>query len=319
MNFELKELQMKRETACFFALLMVSVLLLFFTGCGAGGESYAKEAERAGAVMMDFAEAAGPSARASALAPAPEPAAPEGKASGDRKMISTGSLELEVEDLDKAEGSIREVLSESDGYIQSVNRYGDSFSMTLKIPAEEFSAFLDVAGDFGKLRSTSVMVEDVTESYFDLEHRVRSKELLVERYQEYLKEAKSIEDLLKVERELNDTITELESLEGSFRSLSHRISFSTLHLQVYLPSWESESDPLPSLRAGLKSFGRTLVRVLYAMFFSILGIVAFGVPLVVVIGLVYLTGFGRIGLIRRFFRRLRPRDGKRAVHKKEEE
>jgi hypothetical protein len=306
---------MKKLGVLFFSVLFILVLMLSFTGCGAGGES--------GAVIMDLAKEAGPSGRASAPPPPSEPAATGDTASGEtafgeRKMISTGSLELEVEDLDRAEQSIGDALSETGGYLQSVNRYGDSFSMTLKIPAEEFSGFLDTAGGFGKLRSTNVTVEDVTDSYFDLEHRVRSKELLVERYQEYLKEAQSIEDLLKIERELNDTITELEQLEGSFRNLSHRISFSTLYLQAYLPSWESESDPLPSLRAGLKTFGRTLLRVLYAMFFIILGIVAFGVPLVLVIGLVYLAGFGRIGLIRRFFRRLRPRDGKKSAGRGEE-
>jgi hypothetical protein len=298
---------MNRREILLHAGGVLSVLLLFLlTGCGARDGFYSEglmenkapmPASRSGAAVMDFAEEVSAS----------EPSRQEDIPASERKMISTGSMELEVDDLDAAERSIREALKAfAGGYVQSANRYGDSFSMTLKIPAEGFSDFLEKAEDFGKIRSASTNVEDVTERYFDLEHRIRSKEILVERYQNYLLSAESIEDILKVERELNSTITELEQLQGSFQNLSHQISLSTLHLQVYLPSWEAQSDPLPSLRAGLKAFGRTVLRVLYALFFLVLGIVTFGVPAVLILGVLYWIGFGRIGLVRRFFKKLRP-------------
>lgn len=288
------------------AMLPVAAALLLATGCGASRDSYFEgemgksapmEASRSGSAVMDFAEE---------MAPASPSEAPQA-----RKLVTTGSMELEADDLDKAESAVRTAVEEAAGYVQSSRRYTDSFSMTLKIPADVFSGFLGKAESFGSVRSKSVDVEDVTDSYFDLEHRIRGKEILVERYQYYLEEADSVEDLLTVERELNTAITELEQLEGSFRALGHQISYATLYLEVYLPSWESESDPLPSLRAGLKEFGRTAVRVLYAIFFIVLGIAVFGVPGVLAIGLVYWIGFGKIGLVRRFFRRLRSSGGGR--------
>ena len=277
----------------FFSFLLVSC------GSGQNEAAYAKAAplmvaEQSGAAMMDLAKEALPSRSAS-----PTTAV-------ERKLVSTAGMEIEVEDLEAAEKSLQEGVEKIGGYIQSSSRYGDSFSMTIKVPAERFDSFLDETGALGQVRSKNINVEDVSDRYYDLEHRIKNLEILVERYQSYLEEAKNVEELLTVERQLNETITELERLKGSYKNLGHLVSFATLHVSVYLPSWESEEDPLPSLRAGLRNFGRMVVRVLYGIFFIILGIIAFGIPVVLVIGLFYLLAFGRIGLVRRFFGRLRP-------------
>lgn len=311
------------------AALLLSFVILPLLSCGSGrSDGYYKEeavpmaapmeASRAGGAMVDLAKEALPSRSSLAEATGMEipsdvngdtsfDGTPADTAPTERKLISTGSMELEVDNLDAADRSLREQASKIGGYIQNSSRYGDSFSMTVKVPAGQFDRFLEESASLGKVRSRSINVDDVSDQYYDLEHRIRNKEILVERYQSYLEEAKSVEDLLTVERQLNDTITELESLKGSYKHLSHLVSFATLHISVYLPSWESEEDPLPSLRTGLRNFGRLLVRVLYSIFFIILGIIGFGIPAVLVIGFFYLLAFGRIGIVRRFFARLRPR------------
>ncbi|ADK83054.1 DUF4349 domain-containing protein [Sediminispirochaeta smaragdinae] len=246
-------------------------------------------------------------------------AAQEAPDTSDRKLVSTGSMELEVNDLDIAESAVRKATDSAGGYVQSSSRYEDTLSMELKIPAEAFSAFLDAAEGFGRLESRSINVEDVSDRYYDLEHRIKNKEILVERYQKYLQEAKSVEDLLTVERELNDATTELEQLKGSFQNLDHRVSFSTLHMVAHLPSWEQQEDPLPSIRAGLKRFGRMIVQVLYVILFLLLGLVVFGIPGVLVVGALYWLAFGKVGLVRRFWHRLRPSRRTKNTTEKEEE
>ncbi len=224
----------------------------------------------------------------------------------ERKLVSTGSMELVVEELEAAEDSIRESARKMDGYVASISRWGDGFSMTVKIPTADFDAFVETAGELGEVRTKQIDVEEVTDRYYDLEHRIRNKELLVERFRSYLEKAEALEEILAVERQLNETVTELERLEGSFRNLSHLISFSTLHLSIRLPSYASDHGPLPSLREGLRNFGYTVVNVFYGIFFIMLGIVVFGVPLVLAAGLLYWLGFGKIGVVRKFFGTLRP-------------
>jgi hypothetical protein len=315
--------------------LLLSVL--FFTAllsCGSGGygglaetegdAAYKMDARRSGAALSDFAAEAVPAqAPAEAAVEAPAPASQEppdadsgpGSGGGERKLVSTGSMDLIVDDLEEAEVSIRSAVEELGGYISSVTRWSDSFSMTVKVPASDFDRFVESTGELGDLLSKQIEVDDVTEYYYDLEHRIRNKEILVERFRSYLSRAEDIEEILKVERELSETVTELEQLEGSFRNLAHLVSFSTLHLSVRLPSYASDHGPLPSIRKGLKEFGYTVVRVFYAIFFIVLGVIVFGVPLLLVTGLLYWLGFGKVGLLRSFFRKLRPQSGKERAGK----
>ncbi|MFP4619269.1 MAG: DUF4349 domain-containing protein [Spirochaetaceae bacterium] len=302
-----------------FALILAGVFV-FLGSCGNGdiagfgsrkGEAQPKvSASRSGAAMEQFAAESAPMATESTpmvkqdSADSTEPT--EVPQDGERKLVSTGSMDLVVDNLDKAESELRLSVKEMGGYIASTNRRRDSFSMTVKIPSEKFDGFIEESEELGEVDSKQTNVQDVTDQFYDLEHRISNKEILLERFRSYLDKAEEIEDILRVERELNDTLTELESLEGSFTHLSHRISFSTLHINARLPSYASDHGPLPSLRDGLTEFGYTVVKVFYSIFFLVLGIVVFGTPLVLGAGLLYWLAFGKVGVVRRFFRRLRP-------------
>lgn len=312
----------KKSLIPYFSYLTVAVLILsFLSSCGmASGEaeSYAApkmEARQSGSAMTEFAaetaEAPADFAKSTAVdgVDAGQMPGESTAMAAERKLVSTGSMELVVEDLETAEDSIRESVRKLGGYIASENRWQDSFSMTIKIPAMDFEDFVKTTGGIGEVQSKQIDVQDVTDRYYDLEHRIKNKEVLVERFRSYLEQAEAIEDILEVERQLSDTVTELESLEGSFRNLSHLVSFSTLNLHVRLPSYASDHSPLPSLREGLRNFGYTVVNVFYGIFFVILGIVVFGVPLVLAAGVLYWLGFGKIGVLRKFFRTLRPEGG----------
>jgi hypothetical protein len=163
--------------------------------------------------------------------------------------------------------------------------------------------------DLGEVKSKNISVEDVTDRFYDLENRIKNKRILMERYQQYLEEAESVEDLLSIERALNEVITEIERLEGSYKQLSNLIAYSTLNIELSLPSYEKETGTLPSIREGLRRFGSAVLTFLYYLIFVIVGIVIFGVPVLGVAALLYYLSFGKIGLVRKLFRSL---SGKRS-------
>lgn len=300
---------------------LVSTILML-ASCGAGSEgqtaagdpqAWASEpmsAARSGDAVKQLAGETGANfnmaAEGDSARPDPDASPTTAPDEAERKLVSTGTMELEVDDLQAAESSMRAAVQETGGYVEYFQQGQDNFRMNVKVPADSFDAFMDDSSALGEVLSRGVNVEDVTDRYYDLEHRVRSKEILVERFQGYLEEAEKIEDVLTVERELNETIAELERLKGSFRNLSHLVSFSTLRLDVQLPSYASEKAPLPSLRAGLRNFGYTIANVFYGIFFVVLGLIVFGVPALLILGLLYWISFGKIGLLRRFFQRLHP-------------
>ncbi|MCG8569117.1 MAG: DUF4349 domain-containing protein [Spirochaetes bacterium] len=82
----------------------------------------------------------------------------------------------------------------------------------------------------GKIVSKTVHVDDVIKHYYDLETDMKTKRIHLNRYQAYLQKASSTDELLKLERTINDVTGEIAKLESDFRDLKNLISYSTLDI-----------------------------------------------------------------------------------------
>lgn len=220
----------------------------------------------------------------------------------ERKRIKTGHITLEVKELQDTEKSIEVILEKYNGYVSSSNYYQTSLNLEIRIPADNFDDFLVSAETVGKLKQKTINVEDVTQHYFDLENKIKNKRILQERYQSYLQRAANTKELLETERALNDVTTEIEQLEGSFRLLNSQISYSTLTIGLSLPVYENIRRSLPSLKKGFQDFGYNFLEFLYVVLFIILYGLLFGTPIVIIVGAFYFFGFGKVGIIRKFFK-----------------
>ena len=290
--------------------IIVAVLAFLISACGvrAGEQAFEVMDQAASSTMLGGRAMAVPEADTQGAFVAKErlddgdgglqPGAQE----SERKIIKNGSMEFEVEDLEGAEQRVTDWVGENGGYTASSGRYQTGLHMVLKIPAEHFDLFYSQAGDFGTILAKHSYVNDVTMQFFDLENRIQNKRILQERLQEYLSSAENIEELIAVENQLNEVTLEIERLEGSFKNLGHRISYSTINLDFTLPPAMTVEDRLPSLGRGFREFGFILARFFYLIFFVIIGLVILGVPAVLVIGGIYFLTFGRIGLVKNFFR-----------------
>ena len=236
------------------------------------------------------------------------PSTPELAAAVEPRLrVKTGAMTLIVTDIKSAEEAASGLCARFGGYVALSRVISPSGTLTLKVPAERFDAFVADTEKLGRLKNKEISTEDVSERYYDLETRVANKRILLARYQDYLKRAGNTRELIDLEREINNVTTEIESLEGSFRTLKNSVAYSTLHLALTLaPEVRSGLEP-PSLAAGLRAAGDFTLGYLYYFFLVILYMLIVGVPLLLAAALVYFVGFGRLGLIVKLFRALSPR------------
>jgi len=279
-------------------LLVMSIIIL---SCG-GTADYGEKS-----IMMSEADEAG-----RATAPASSVVMAESNiehataaAASTRKRILNAYLELTVEDIDTAEKELSRRALQIGGWIVSSNLYYGEVSLVVKIPADKFNTYLESSEAAGKVESKSISADDVTESFYDLQNRIKNKEILRERFREYLQKAESIEDILSVERQLSDVTTEIERLEGSFRGLNRDIDYSTISFSLKPPFSEIASGGSPSFSNAFHALKDAVLTFLYYLTFAVIYLVIFGIPVVLILGLIYLLGWGRVGLIRRFFRKLK--------------
>ena len=87
-------------------------------------------------------------------------------------------------------------------------------------------------GGFGDVLHRNVEVEDVTEKFYDLQVRLKNARAVRNRFEELLKEAKTVQDSLAIERELERITDKIESMEGKLKLLRELIAFSTITLNL---------------------------------------------------------------------------------------
>lgn len=283
----------------------VLIMLIVFTGCGSDGYTEDEMIYSEGPVR-GLKMAAAESMVAPGADQAPNLLIEEG-----RKKILTADITIEVPDLNETEVSLKKLVADFDGWIDRSSMYENSMSLTLRVPAENLDTFLLMTGELGDVISRSISADDVTDYYFDTETRLETLRVLQEKYTEYLKDAKDMEDIISIERELNNTISEIESMERTMRRLDGQITYSTVYFYAELPPEEQVTGKFPSIAEGLKILGYGFVSLLYYIGLGLLYTIIFGVPIVLVLGLIYLVGWGRVGLIRKFFRILSRRKNKK--------
>jgi hypothetical protein len=171
----------------------------------------------------------------------------------NRKIIKTGSIRFEVADLDKTKSLISQEVQKLNGYIEK--EYSDQISqtLTLRIPADKFDLFLEnISKNIDKLEHKDISVSDVTDEYIDIDARIKTKKELQNKYTELLKQAKTVAEILNIEKEIGNLQTEIESVEGRMKYLKDQIMFSTLTV-TYYKDVASEFDFSDKFINGIKN------------------------------------------------------------------
>ena len=224
----------------------------------------------------------------------------------DRKLIKTGSISLEVEQLAATEEAVLAWCQSFGGYVASSFNHETNAAFTVRIPAVRFDDAMAAAGNLGRVRSRNISTQDVSEQFYDLRTRLDTRKILRDRLQSYLAQAKDMEDLLHIERELNSTLTEIESMEGRMRRLSNQIDYSTITVDASLPYRTTDQGfQWPSLDRTVPRFLSNVVDFFVGFVAVVLYIIIFGIPILGLVALLYWLLLGRVGLLRKIFKGLK--------------
>ena len=176
-----------------------------------------------------------------------------------------------------------ELIKKHKGFIASENESKGydrlNYNLTIKVNPYHFDSFISEVVTGRLVESKWINSDDVTDRYYDLQARISNKKKLEERYQEILKKASSVKDILEVERNLNQVRGEIESLQGQFKLLQHKVAYSTLEVSFYeLIPYELEQEARPgfwtrllnAVSAGWQGFQTFVIYLLALWPFALL-------------------------------------------------
>ena len=282
---------MKKKHLSLAALVVAVALML--AGCGSGGGSSGSTASYAVAdngmpVEMEkgwdmaVTEAAEPAAQAPMAGSGAE--APQGA-----KRIYSADLELETTEFDRAVSDLTALVEQVGGYFESSSSgdYGRTYrnaNYTVRVPAERFQPFLNQVGQLCHVTWQTSSCQDVSEYYYDTAGRLETQKTKLERLQELLARAESMEDIITLESAISETEERIESLAGELQHYDALVDYSTVRIslqEVYRLSnteepaetfgdrigsalstgWRNFTDGLEELAVGL-AYNWTLLLIL---------------------------------------------------------
>lgn len=224
----------------------------------------------------------------------------------ERKLIRTANLRVQVKSFEGLDLSLTDVVNKFGGYISNSSSSEYDNSYTVRIPQEKFDEFLSLIGDFGKVLSKNINARDVTEEYYDTQARLETKKILREKYEEYLKKAKDVKELLEVEKQLNDVQYEIDSAEGRLKYLDNKVNYSTISISFELPPNVSSSGFVkPNVKEKFSDFASAVLEFFASFAVFICYLVVFGVPIIALIALLFWLCFGKLGLLRKLYDKLK--------------
>jgi hypothetical protein len=277
------------------ALLVVCIAFVAATGCtslSSGSATSPQAVSMSDNSLRTMTEAKMSNAGSAAPVPMQATALAQSGSTGsgiETKIIKTASITLEVTDVTGAVETLKNIAVRKGGYISSTNvqnGYNDRLSGTvvIRIPQAEFENALTGVKEIGKVKSSSTQGEDVTEEYVDLQAQKTSYQNQLAQYNEIMKKAVKVSDVIEIQQQIDRVQTELNRLEGRLKYLNSRIDLSTLTVYLQEPEpvgGETGHNFVTTINEGIAGFigmiDAIIILCLTLLPLIILGAIGYGI------------------------------------------
>lgn len=207
----------------------------------------------------------------------------------EKKIIKNADLNLEVTDYNAYNQQVHSSVKQWGGYIanetQQSSEYKKENIITIKVPVDQFDNIVQsLSSGKEKVLVKKITSEDVTGEVVDTRSRMEAKRQIRQRYMDLLKQAKNMEEILRVQNVIDDIQLQIESATGRIDYLTHASVFSTIQLtffQVIDANAVNVQEPgfgqrvLNSLTNGLSWMGELLLLVLNLWPLALLGVIIY--------------------------------------------
>lgn len=113
-----------------------------------------------------------------------------------------------------------------------INNATAAGNLTARVPSDQLDATLAAFRKLGSVVRVSTSGNDVAGTLSDLGARLRAAEAQEAQLTELLKQATSVDDILRIRTRQNEAITQIEQLKTQQQSLQAQVDFSTVTLSI---------------------------------------------------------------------------------------
>ncbi len=175
---------------------------------------------------------------------------------GDRLVIRSKTLRLEVDSTSDAITEVRDLARTHEGTVSNMQvatgdewlyhydergtLVGDGAALrgwiTVRVPTDSYEDFIDAVADIGVVKFQSEATDDVTQEHVDLSARLENMRAQEVRLREFFESAKNVTEMLAIETELGRVRGEIESLDAQVTYLERQAAMATVSVELTEPS-----------------------------------------------------------------------------------
>lgn len=151
----------------------------------------------------------------------------------NRMLIWHASLSLEVGSVKDAVARVTDIAKQSGGYVESKSDSKDEHAdLTLRIPTDVLTPTMTSLETIGKVTRRRVSSEDVTDTYVDIDARLKTKIALRDRLRALLDKAQNVQDILAIETELGRVQADIDSMQARLKALKNKVNYASINVSI---------------------------------------------------------------------------------------
>lgn len=156
----------------------------------------------------------------------------------DRKIVKNAALSIKTKSYDTLLTDVKQKIEQYGGYIEESQEYNfdsgsnRSVDMDVKIPADKLEQFIEEISLIGTVTSKTVSSDDITDSYIDVESRIKALETEEKTLLGILEKAESLTDVIELQKRLSTVRTDLEAMKAKKLSYDSIVAYSEVFLDI---------------------------------------------------------------------------------------
>ncbi len=130
--------------------------------------------------------------------------------------------------------NVTQSIDQMNAYVDLLGGYAagrDDGLLTYRVPAERFEEAMKEARALGRVHHESLQVHDVTDQHRDTTIRLENARKSRDRLVALLEKADDVENVLRIEKELQRLTAEIEAMEAALQNLDLRVAMSLLQIE----------------------------------------------------------------------------------------
>ena len=150
-----------------------------------------------------------------------------------RKITMSANIEVEVDKINDAQKELDNLIKSFSGHIENARlSEGGHYYANIKVPSDKLEATLDAIANLGEKTSQSINKRDITERFTNNEERLKNLKLFREKMKTLLNRISNIEEILRIERELNRVQTEIDMIERNLKNMQGSVDMSPIDVTL---------------------------------------------------------------------------------------